>query len=86
MHTFDCYFDNYGQLYGQSGKTTLTKIIFPEYHYVTLEDYQTREFAINDPKGFIKKYSDGVIIDEAQYVPKLFSYIHIPDQDEFLII
>ena len=59
----------------QSGKTTLLKNLFPAYAYVSLENPDNREFARTDPNGFLKLYSEFVIIDEAQRVPDLFSYI-----------
>lgn len=59
----------------QSGKSTLAKIAAPEYRYVTLENPNNREFAQEDPKGFLSTYSDKVIIDEAQRVPHLFNYM-----------
>jgi predicted AAA+ superfamily ATPase len=59
----------------QSGKTTLTKLCFPEYRYVSLENPQVREFALSDPAGFLALYDRNVIIDEAQNAPELFSYI-----------
>lgn len=59
----------------QSGKTTLVKNTFPAYKYVTLENPDNLEFAINDPKGFLNTFGKRVIIDEIQYAPKLFSYI-----------
>ena len=59
----------------QSGKTTLAKSSFPTYRYVSLENPQNREFAETDPQGFLKIYDRHVIIDEAQNVPQLFSYI-----------
>jgi hypothetical protein len=59
----------------QSGKTTLAKMSFPDYRYVTLENPQQREFATNDPEGFLRVYDKYVIIDEVQNVPVLFSYI-----------
>ena len=43
--------------------------------YVSLENPDIREFALLDPKGFLEEYGDRLIIDEIQYVPKLFSYI-----------
>lgn len=58
----------------QSGKTTLVKKVF-NYQYVNLENTQNRQFAIEDPQGFINQYNRQVIIDEAQYAPELFSYI-----------
>lgn len=59
----------------QSGKSTLLKHTFPSYRYVTLEDLDMREFATTDPRGFLSSYPEKVIIDEAQRVPSLFSYI-----------
>lgn len=59
----------------QSGKTTLAKMSFPKYDYVNLETLENRAFAASDPKNFLARFTKGVIIDEAQYVPELFSYI-----------
>lgn len=59
----------------QSGKTTLSKMVFPEYQYVSLEDIDHREFAENDPRGFLGRYSEHVIFDEIQRVPQLMSYL-----------
>jgi predicted AAA+ superfamily ATPase len=61
----------------QSGKTTFSKQLRPEYSYVNLEDITNREFAKNDPKGFLNTYKNGAIIDEIQYVPELFSYLQV---------
>ena len=59
----------------QSGKTTLLKHLFKDYTYVSLENPDMRTFALDDPKGFLKKYDTSVILDEVQRVPQLFSYI-----------
>ena len=59
----------------QSGKSTLLRHAFPNYKYVSLEDPDMRLFATDDPRGFLKTYPDKTIIDEAQRVPALFSYI-----------
>jgi len=59
----------------QSGKTTLAKLCFPNYNYVNLELPHHRIFAQEDPEAFLKSYQGGVVLDEAQYVPGLFSYI-----------
>lgn len=59
----------------QSGKTTLVKYSFPEKSYVSLEEPDTREFAQTDPRGFLASYPEGVILDEIQRAPELFSYI-----------
>lgn len=59
----------------QSGKTTLAKYAFPEKPYVSLENPDTRQFAIEDPRGFLHQFPNGAILDEAQRVPHLFSYL-----------
>jgi len=59
----------------QSGKTTLVRNVFPKLAYVSLEDLDVREFARQDPRGFLANYRKGVILDEIQRVPDLFSYI-----------
>ncbi|MDD7767868.1 MAG: AAA family ATPase, partial [Treponema sp.] len=59
----------------QSGKTTLARMLLPEWNYVSLEDPEMREFCTIDCKGFLKTYPDHTIIDEAQRVPALFSYL-----------
>lgn len=59
----------------QSGKTTLAKMTFPDYHYVSLENFDVRQMAEADPKGFLKSYAAPVILDEIQRVPALLSYI-----------
>jgi predicted AAA+ superfamily ATPase len=61
----------------QSGKTTLSKILKPNYKYVNLENLSNREFAKTDPMGFLQTYQNGVIIDEIQNVPSLFSYLQV---------
>lgn len=61
----------------QSGKTTIVKELFKSHNYVLLEHVDEREYAQNDPRGFLKKYRNdyGLIIDEVQYAPQLLSYI-----------
>lgn len=59
----------------QSGKTTLCKQLFTNYDYVTLENPDNKQFALEDPKGFLNQYNKKVIIDEVQNAPELFSYI-----------
>ena len=59
----------------QSGKTTLVKQVFNDKPYINLENPDIRAFALEDPKGFLKQYPDGAILDEAQRVPRLFSYL-----------
>ncbi len=68
----------------QSGKSTLLKNLFPDYRYVSLENPDMRSFAAEDPNGFIKTFDNHTIIDEAERVPSLFSYLqtHIDDVNE----
>lgn len=59
----------------QSGKSTLLRHIYPQLPYVSMEDPDIRYGALNDPKGFLAAFAQGVIIDEVQHVPDLLSYI-----------
>lgn len=59
----------------QSGKTTLARSAFPNKPYLSLEDPDTRLLAESDPRGLLSGYPDGVILDEAQRAPQLFSYL-----------
>lgn len=65
----------------QAGKTTLCRHAFPEYRYVSLEDPDTRRWAIDDPRSFLKTYDKKVILDEIQRTPEIISYLQgIVDQ------
>jgi uncharacterized protein len=69
----------------QAGKTTLTKMAFPKYRYVSLEELDNRELASTDPKTFLRRFPSPAIYDEIQRVPDLLSYIQsivddAPDQ------
>ena len=68
----------------QSGKSTLIKHIFNGYRRFTLEDYDVRSMAQNDPLGFLNQTNGGMIIDEVQRVPELLSYIQgiVDDRSE----
>lgn len=59
----------------QSGKTTLVRNLFAHKPYVSLEDPDQREFADQDPRGFLGLYPDGAVLDEVQRCPDLFSYL-----------
>lgn len=59
----------------QSGKTTLAKMTFPQHQYVSLENFDIRQMAEADPRGFLKSYAPPVVFDEIQRVPKLLSFI-----------
>jgi hypothetical protein len=62
----------------QSGKTTLCKNHFEGYSYFNLEDLQIREQIAVEPKPFLEKYAEkGIILDEVQRYPELFSLIQV---------
>lgn len=61
----------------QSGKSTFAKMLKPNFEYINLEDIDHRRFAINDPKGFIERYSKNVILDEVQNAPELLSQLQV---------
>jgi predicted AAA+ superfamily ATPase len=61
----------------QSGKSTLLRLMVPEWRYVNLEDPSQLDFASEDPKGFLNTFSDRVLIDEVQRVPQLLSYLQV---------
>ncbi|HKI01516.1 MAG TPA: ATP-binding protein [Thermoanaerobaculia bacterium] len=66
----------------QSGKTTLSRMAFPDLPYVSLENPAQRELAQEDPIAFLARYGDGAIIDEVQRVPQIFSYLQgLVDED-----
>ena len=59
----------------QVGKSTLVRELFPEYSYVSLDEIDTRTYAQDDPRGFLKSYPYPLIIDEIQEAPELLSYV-----------
>lgn len=66
----------------QSGKTTLSRLLAPSLPYHSLEDPDTRAFATEDPRAFLRQVADGAILDEVQRAPELFSYLQgIVDAD-----
>lgn len=74
----------------QSDKTTLTRAVFPDKPYVSLENPDRRAEALTDARSFLARYPDGAIIDEAQRVPDLFSYLQgvlddRPDRGRFIL-
>ncbi|PIP37502.1 MAG: AAA family ATPase [Desulfobacterales bacterium CG23_combo_of_CG06-09_8_20_14_all_51_8] len=74
----------------QSGKTTLCRMVFPQKPYVSLEAIDTQEYARTDPRGFLKEYEQGAIIDEIQHAPDLLSYLQTeidanPESGRFIL-
>lgn len=69
----------------QSGKTTLLRNLLPGYQYVSLENPVTRQYAVEDPNGFLSTYDQRVIFDEVQRAPDLFSYLQTKvDEDRIM--
>ncbi len=67
----------------QSGKTTLVQAVFPRHEYASLEEPDVREYALEDPRGFLAQFTGGVVLDEVQRVPALFSYLQtIVDRED----
>lgn len=66
----------------QSGKTTLSRMAFPDLPYVSLENPAHRELAEDDPVAFFSRYGQGAVLDEVQRVPQIFSYLQgLVDED-----
>jgi predicted AAA+ superfamily ATPase len=66
----------------QSGKTTLVRQVFADKPYVSLENPAERAFAEEDPKGFLARFPQGAVFDEAQRWPDLFSWLQgLIDED-----
>lgn len=59
----------------QSGKTTLARLMFGDRPYVSLEDPDALSFAREDPQGFLARFRQGAVFDEAQRWPELFSWL-----------
>jgi len=58
-----------------SGKTTLARAAFPDHQHVDLEDPDQFEYARTDPREFLMRFEEGVILDEVHRVPGLFPYL-----------
>ncbi len=63
----------------QCGKTTLAQMVGETdgYAYFTFDDEATKNFAEDDPAGFMNSLPERVILDEVQRVPKLFTSIKL---------
>lgn len=59
----------------QAGKTTLVRSALPDFTYVSLENPETRQLALDDPKAFLRRYPTNAIFDEIQRAPGLLSYL-----------
>jgi len=61
----------------QTGKTTLLKKTFPSFSYITLDLPSLAELAESDPESFLAQYPAPLLIDAAQYAPKLFRHLKL---------
>lgn len=59
----------------QTGKTSLVKRLFPDYHYVSLDLPSEAAQAEEDPMAFLSRHPAPVIIDEVQYAPALLRHL-----------
>ena len=59
----------------QSGKTLLCKYVFKNKPYILFEDLDQREYAQNDPRGFLEQFPEGAVFDEIQKAPQIISYL-----------
>jgi predicted AAA+ superfamily ATPase len=66
----------------QCGKTTLARMLRPNWHYFDLERSRDFDFVTRDFDFFIKEHPHSVIIDEAQRHPLLFQELRsVIDRD-----
>jgi len=62
----------------QSGKTTLCKMIYPDYLYFSMDNALLVEEMRSNPIAFLKNVAkQGAIFDEAHYYPELFTHIKV---------
>ncbi len=61
----------------QSGKTTLCRMAFPNYHYVNLEDEAAMNELELERKLFVERHCEGLIIDEVQRMPEILSTVQV---------
>ena len=69
----------------QCGKTTLAKLLRPDWQYFDLERSRDFDFVTRDFEFFIKEHPHSVIINEAQRYPALFQELRgVVDRDRKL--
>ena len=59
----------------QTGKTTLSKMLRPDWKYIDLENASDFDFLSRDYDFFFSEYPEHLIIDEAQEDPALFRHL-----------
>ena len=66
----------------QSGKTTLSKLLFKEKPYVNFENPSVQHEAELNPETFLKQYRNGAVFDEVQRVPVSYTHLTLPTKLE----
>lgn len=61
----------------QSGKTTLSRHLYPQIPYINMENIQTSLLFRENPVGYLNSLKEGAIIDEAQLEPELFQALQV---------
>ncbi len=61
----------------QTGKTSLLRHCFPKHRFVSLDVPSEAMQAENDPEAFFTRNPSPLIIDEAQYAPRLFRHLKV---------
>src|ERR1700732_4117109 len=59
----------------RAGKTTLLRRLFPNAHYVLLEDPDIQARVRSDPRAFLEALRPPVVFDEIQNTPELLAYV-----------
>lgn len=59
----------------QSGKTTLSRLLFPKKPYVSFENPIVQADAEKDTEVFIQRFPRGAVFDEVQRIPIIFRYL-----------
>ena len=59
----------------QSGKSTVCQKVFAHLPYASLESPDVRAFAAEDPRGFLRQFPKGAVLDEIQNSPPITSYL-----------
>jgi len=59
----------------QSGKTTLAQHLFSDKPYYSLENPDTLRHYQLDPRRFLTQHPQGMVLDEVQRAPDIFSYL-----------
>lgn len=66
----------------QCGKSTLVRMLYPDWHYYDLERPDDFDLITGDPLGFFSRREGQTIIDEAQVFPELFNVLRgVIDRD-----